>query len=262
MVAQREACGWTASEVVPSWVPRAEEGLKTMFWVVSLDFSPAADSLQALADSSPDREAFIQAHKDGFPGEAEPLQDTAQSLNLAPREPSGAEFVPVGHVGLNKGPTADLEGHVEGLLPSEGVYWISSLFISPCIQRRGLGRAVMSRVESLVAQPASDDVPDKDIPEAALSGTTIALDVPPREWQVGDWARDNWWGPLNLPMPKISNLEWYQQQGYSVFTELPDFRPATLPDGSVVSVPLLLLKKSWSDQRDYISIYHIQCSEI
>ncbi|KAI0418611.1 hypothetical protein F5X98DRAFT_113873 [Xylaria grammica] len=230
MVAQREACGWAASEVVPSWVSRAEEGLKTMFWV-------------ALADSSPDREAFIQAHKDGFPGEAEPLQDTAQSLNLVPREPSGAEFVPVGHVGLNKGPTADLEGHIEGLLPREGVYWISSLFISPCIQRRGLGRAVMYRVESLVAQPASGDVSNKDIPEAALSGTTIALDVPPREWQVGDWARENWWGPLNLPMPKISNLEWYQQQGYSIFTELPDFRPATLPDGNVVSVPLLLLKK-------------------
>ncbi|TGJ79495.1 hypothetical protein E0Z10_g9275 [Xylaria hypoxylon] len=253
MTAQREACGWAASEVVPSWVPRAEKGLKIMFWV-------------ALADSFPDREEFLQAHKDRFPDETNPLKDTAQSLNLVPREPSGADFVPVGHVALNKGPTPDLEGHVDGLLPEEGVYWITSLFISPSIQRRGLGRNVMSHVESLVATP------NKDTQEAALSGTTIALDTPPKEWQVSNWAKENWWDPLNLPMPKvslfflsrdisylplsvqsqelndrvepqISNLEWYQQQGYSVFAELPDHRPAPMPNGSMVNVPLCLLKK-------------------
>lgn len=43
LIAQRKACGWGADEVVSSWVPRAEKGLKTMFWVVSLAialFSP------------------------------------------------------------------------------------------------------------------------------------------------------------------------------------------------------------------------------
>ncbi|KAI0541576.1 hypothetical protein GGR58DRAFT_498077 [Xylaria digitata] len=231
MIAQRKACGWAASEVAPSWIPRAEQGLKTMFWV-------------ALANSFRDREEFLQAHKDGFPDETDSLEDTAQFLNLVSREPTGADFVPVGHVALNKGPTPDLERHVHGLLPEEGVYWITSLFISPTIQRRGLGRAVMSRVESLVSYPSdTNGSPDKGDSKAALSESIIALDAPPKEWQVGDWAKENWWDPLNLPMPRISNVEWYQQQGYSVFAELPGHRPASLPNGSTVNVPLLLLKK-------------------
>ncbi|KAF2973512.1 hypothetical protein GQX73_g90 [Xylaria multiplex] len=158
MITQRKACGWAASEVVSSWVPRAEQGLKTMFWVV-------------LADSFQDREEFLQAHKERFPDETYSLKDTAQFLNLVPRGPTDADFVPVGHVALNKGPTPDLERHVQSLLPEEGVYWITSLFISPTIQRQGIGRAVMSLVESLVAQPSdTNGGPDEGDSKAALSG--------------------------------------------------------------------------------------------
>ncbi|KAI0097377.1 hypothetical protein GGR51DRAFT_566585 [Nemania sp. FL0031] len=233
MVAQREACGWAASEVRPSWISRAEKGRKTLFWV-------------ALADSLPDREQLLQAHKERFPNETTPLRDTAQSLNLFPREPSGTAFLPIGHVAMNKDPTPDLVGYTDGLLPEEGVYWISSLYISPMAQRRGLGRAVMSHLESLVAQapPAEtngtqESPSGNSLPTAALAGTTIALDTPPKEWHVGQWAKENFWDPLNLPMPK----EWYEQQGYSVFATLPDHRPTPMPNGGKTNVPLLLLKK-------------------
>ncbi|KAI1124415.1 hypothetical protein F5Y10DRAFT_30332 [Nemania abortiva] len=226
MVAQRKACGWAASEVNPSWISRAEKGLKTMFWVV-------------LADSIPDRDQLLQAHKERFPNEATALKDTARSLNLVPRKPGGAAFLPVGHVAMNKDPTPDLVGCTDGLLPEEGVYWISSLYISPTMQRRGLGRAVMSHLESLVAQAPSSN----GLPTAALAGTTIALDTPPKEWHIGAWAKENFWDPLGLPTPKISNQEWYQQQGYSVFAELPDHRPTPMPNGGTTNVPLLLLKK-------------------
>ncbi|KAJ8110157.1 hypothetical protein ONZ43_g5947 [Nemania bipapillata] len=108
MLAQRKACGWAAAEVVPSWVPRAEKGLKTMFWV-------------ALADSLPDREPLLQAHKEKYPDETTPLHDTASSLNLVPREPSGGAFLPIGHVAVNKEATPDLVEYANKLLPKEGV---------------------------------------------------------------------------------------------------------------------------------------------
>ncbi|KAI0873578.1 hypothetical protein GGS24DRAFT_386104 [Hypoxylon argillaceum] len=236
LIAQRKACGWGADEVVSSWVPRAEKGLKTMFWVV-------------LTDSLPDREQLHQAHKEKYPNETTPLHDTARSLNLTPREPSGVAFVPIGHVAMNNDPTPDLAEHASRLLPETGVYWISSLYISPTMQARGLGRAVMSHLESLVAQGSPHTTasgpppPTEGLPPAALAGTTIALDTPPKEWHTGTWALDNFWDPLGLPRPKISNQEWYQQQGYAVFAELPAHRPTEMPSGVVTDVPLLLLKK-------------------
>lgn len=36
-----------------------------------------------------------------------------------PREPSGLDFTPIGHAALNKDPTPDLVGHMDGLLPDE-----------------------------------------------------------------------------------------------------------------------------------------------
>jgi hypothetical protein len=50
------------------------------------------------------------------------LKDTTQSLNRVPMIPSGTDFVPVGHVAVNKNPAPDLEGHMTGLVPKEGVY--------------------------------------------------------------------------------------------------------------------------------------------
>lgn len=220
MLEQRRACGWMAEDV-PAWAAKATKGLKTMFWVV-------------LPDSFQGREDLLEAHKKRYPSETTPLQDTARSLNLVPREPSGSDFTPIGHVALNKDPTPDLVGQI----PDEGVYWIANLYISPCAQRRGLGRAVMSHLESLVSRSGDDGDGD-----AALAGTTIALDTPPSAWHIGAWAKENFYDPLNLPMPKISTQEWYEQQGYSVFTELPDHRPTPLPRGGSVKVPLVLLKK-------------------
>lgn len=77
--------------------------------------------------------------------------------------------------------------------------WIANLYISPCAQRRGLGRAVMSHLESLVSRSGDDGDGD-----AALAGTTIALDTPPSAWHIGAWAKENFYDPLNLPMPKVS----------------------------------------------------------
>ncbi|KAI3318602.1 hypothetical protein HD806DRAFT_549023 [Xylariaceae sp. AK1471] len=250
MVVQRKACGWGAGEVVSSWVGRADRGLKTMFWVDdgTCQYEKVKkltyEQPQTLADSLLDREELLEAHRTRFPNEATPLKDTAKSLNLVPRVPSGAGFVPIGHVALNKNPAPDLEGHIDGLLREDGVYWITSLYISPATQHRGLGRAVMSHIENLVAQPPPGNARSPDKAEAALTGTVIALDAPPKEWHISAWTKEAFWDPMGLPMPKISNHEWYEQQGYTVFAELPAHRPTQLPNGGdTVNVPLLLLKK-------------------
>ncbi|KAI8628164.1 hypothetical protein F5Y19DRAFT_486198 [Xylariaceae sp. FL1651] len=236
MIAQRETCGWDA-EKVPSWALRAERGLKTMFWVT-------------LANSLPDRDEMLNDHKNKHPNEVTPLQDTAATVNLISRVPSGINFVPVGHVALNKNPAPDLEGHLEGLLPEDGVHWITSLYISTAFQRHGIGRAVMSHLEFLVAKLPSvspsdnDEDSEKDtVIVGGHEGPIMVLDTIPTEVYIGEWAAKNFWNPLGLAMPKISTQEWYESQGYEIFACLPDHRTMPLPTGFTINVPILMLKK-------------------
>ncbi|KAJ8131510.1 hypothetical protein O1611_g2112 [Lasiodiplodia mahajangana] len=240
MVAQRRVCGWAASEVEPSWIPRAEKGLKTMFWVFILGANRRITGPRAATPGSQGKVSKRDSASDRHSTISKPRAKGTKRHVLPTHRPRCDEQ------GSNARP-----GRLYGWAVTRRRHWISSLYISPMVQRHGLGRAVMSHLESLVAQapPASTNgaheasSSSNGLPTAALAGTTIALDTPPKEWHVGAWAKENFWDPLNLPMPKISNQEWYQQQGYSVFAELPDHRPIPLPNGGTTNVPLILLKK-------------------
>ncbi|KAI1081616.1 hypothetical protein F5B20DRAFT_49623 [Whalleya microplaca] len=215
MVLQRRECGWFAEDV-PEWKERSETGHKSLFWVT-------------LSDSVPGQEEMLQAHTVRFPKEKVPLRDTATSINLLPCEATKKEFITLGHVALNKHPTPDLESHLADL-PPEGVYWVANLYVSWALQSRGLGRAVMVTLEATVVREP-------------LNGRVMALDTVQKEFQLSDMAAENFWKPMGMPMPRFSNEEWYQKQGYTIFRRLDGHRSLELPTGDVVSISLILLKK-------------------
>ncbi|KAI1268231.1 hypothetical protein F5Y18DRAFT_423589 [Xylariaceae sp. FL1019] len=212
-VAQRQACGWGASEV-PSWVEKSSKGLRYMYWIV-------------LAD---DHSEMLQQHVGKYPDESKPLQDTSKGSDLLPHEPAG-DFIPVGHVALKKEATPDLSGQAEKhLSPDAKFYWITSLYVTDALQGRGLGRSAMSQLESLVAQSSAEK-------------TLLILDTIPTSFQLSDWSYKYFLEPKGLPMPKQSNQQWYEQQGYEVFATLPDHRFVQLPNDVSTHVTVLLLQK-------------------
>lgn len=71
-------------------------------------------------------------------------------MNGRSRVASQVAFVPIGHISLDsKNKDADRVGLD---IPSEGVFWIKSFFISQKIQGQGLGRAAMDAVEDMATR--------------------------------------------------------------------------------------------------------------
>jgi GNAT superfamily N-acetyltransferase len=98
--------------------------------------------------------------------EAECLQDTAIEIRLVPRQPTGREFIPVGHFALDihdAGQDAKL-----GLPPR--TVWVHQLFISRALQGGGYGVATMAKVEATAAQEP-------------MNATWMALDTLAKEVQ-------------------------------------------------------------------------------
>ncbi|KAI1335864.1 hypothetical protein F5Y15DRAFT_396733 [Xylariaceae sp. FL0016] len=221
MVLQRKACGWGAEEV-PLWKERSGMGLKSLFWVV-------------LADDSGDHDAMLELHLARFPNETASLLDSAMTMNLEHRTPSEKSFAPIGHVALNKNPTPDLEPYIEEL-QGDDVFWIASLYISQALQSKGLGRSVMAHLEELVTR-------------APLNGQAVALDTVQRDFQVSTLAEEKWWKPMGLPMPKVSNQDWYLRQGYEMIKVLEKIRTVVAPTGEPIVITLILLKKDLVPRR-------------
>ncbi|CAJ2514151.1 Uu.00g022700.m01.CDS01 [Anthostomella pinea] len=213
MVEQRRSAGWMA-EAVPSWVVRAEAGGMDMFWVV-------------LADATPGREEMLEAHGSRYPKEKEPLNDTATTLYSNPREPTGRAFVAIGHVSLNPNPSPGKEYYLDHL-PKE--HWITALYTTWALQSRGIGRAVMARLEAMMVAPP-------------LNGAVAALDAIKPEIMRSEFALRTYYQRLGVPVPKMSNQEWYQRQRYEFVGEFPESEVATMPDGDEIQASLMLMMK-------------------
>ena len=128
---------------------------------------------KVLADSDPDRERKIEEHVAAYPNESEPLIDTATSLGGKPRVPStpAKTFIPVGHISL------DTEYETPGFADSrDGLYFITTFYISTALQGSGLGRAAMDVIENTaISEP--------------LSAKTLALSTVAKDYdqKAGKW---------------------------------------------------------------------------
>ncbi|KAK1969869.1 hypothetical protein LY78DRAFT_314734 [Colletotrichum sublineola] len=198
MHAQRVACGWRADEV-GEWKDRQLNGTKFMCHLVR------------------------------YPDESTPLKDTANLERMTHRPPAAQEFMPVGHISLERKPETDAELG----LPANGVFWITSLYVSWALQEGGLGRVVMRQLEALAAGDS-------------FQARVLALDTPTKEFQLSpEFIKtsytDRGWG-----VPKVlrSTQEWYERQGYAVFHRNDEGYPWTHPmSGQVLNIPLVWMKK-------------------
>ncbi|KAI0398841.1 hypothetical protein F4802DRAFT_104194 [Xylaria palmicola] len=205
---QRMACGWRASEV-PEWAESAKRGGKVFYWAI-------------LAEDLPNRNALLEQHIAAHPKEAEPLRDTANSIRLAWRQPTGRDFVPIGHVALD---VHDATEDAELGLPPDTV-WVHQLYISDILQGGGYGAATMARVEAIAAQEP-------------MNGKWMALDTL-AQTEAGDAAGIDV-GMRNI-VPITSKEKWYARQGYQTYKQGPGYTYQA-PNGVSIQLQVSYMKK-------------------
>jgi GNAT superfamily N-acetyltransferase len=150
-----------------------------------------------LNDDDPTKDVKLLHHAECYPNESSPLIDTASTLGGRARSPPtpAPSFIPVGHISL------DSESPEPGLCdPSQGIYAITSFYISRALQGGGLGRAAMDAVEEMGSR--------EPLCAKALSLDTLAKEIS-NDTKFWEWA--------GLEPPKITNQEWYERRGYKVF---------------------------------------------
>ncbi|KAI1503974.1 hypothetical protein F5X99DRAFT_374043 [Biscogniauxia marginata] len=187
MYDQRVACGWRSDEV-PSWVESAKSGGKIFYWII-------------FSDTLTDRGELEQKHAVAYPKESTPLRDTASEVRLVSRQPTGREFIPIGHVALD---IHDAEEDTKLGLPSPGTVWVHQLYISYALQGGGYGTGAMSKVEALAAQEP-------------MNATVLALDTMAKGMDLSPEHAEVLEKELKSPISKISKEEWYERQEYKTY---------------------------------------------
>ncbi|KAK9482181.1 hypothetical protein V1527DRAFT_35751 [Lipomyces starkeyi] len=210
---QRVACGWK-EDMIGKWQGLQREGKMTIQWVV-------------LSDDDPARDSKLAHHILRFPAEKESILDSATSYGGMPRQipDSLYSFIPVGHISLDsENPDPSLAD------PSQGLYCVSTFYISRALQCCGLGRAAMDAVERMAI-------------EEPLCAKTLALDTQAREYFLdGDH-----WKAFGVPPPKVSNQDWYERRGYNVYKRIENNYRLTDPAGRVWQIPAVFMKKSMAE---------------
>jgi GNAT superfamily N-acetyltransferase len=147
-----------------------------VFW--DFDFS------QVLEDSDPEADAKLLKHVTAYPQEKDPLVDSAISFGGKSRTIPLPQrnFIPVGHICL---------GHVSAeyiasgyASDDEGLYWISTFYVSRALQGSGLGSATMDTVENvataepLCATTLGLNSIDKNDPDSEEKYRALGLTIP------------------------------------------------------------------------------------
>ncbi|KAK6957700.1 hypothetical protein Daesc_000487 [Daldinia eschscholtzii] len=161
--------------------------------------SKHAWKVELLSDTLPDRGKVLEQHTSAYP-KAHPLKDTAAEIRLVPRQPTNVEFIPIGHVALD---VHEPEEDVELGLPATGTVWVHQLYISRALHGGGFGAGAMSKIEALATQ-------------SPMNAKIVALDTLSKEMQTEPEIRDLLYGKGGVPLPVVSNEEWYISQGYEV----------------------------------------------
>ncbi|KAL9113940.1 MAG: hypothetical protein Q9227_002074 [Pyrenula ochraceoflavens] len=181
---QRIACGFMA-EKVPSFVEAASHdsyGRSSGPW----DAFGTAHS--KISQGSRDQATNVDIAES--PQESSALTDTANRVRLTPREPSGKQFTPIGHIALDIHPANENE---KLGLPRSGVVWVHHLYISYTLQRRGLGVAAMSKAEQIATLEP-------------LNASIMALDTLIKEIHMDDAFQKISYDDRGLSRPVVSLL--------------------------------------------------------
>ncbi|KAF4975581.1 hypothetical protein FZEAL_7653 [Fusarium zealandicum] len=186
---QRVQCGWHNDLVATQWPDEQRSGKKCIYWIT-------------LSPEDAGSEHTLQLHFHSFPKEKDPLTDTAHSVGGSPRKATQAAIFPVGHISLDTGNA--VAGHLNLDLPTRGVYWIKTFYVSKALQSKGIGRAAMDTVESMAVNEP-------------LYAKTLALDTIHKE----DSRRQVLEATGQLP--KMTNHEWYERRGYRAIHSEQDF---------------------------------------
>ncbi|KAK7754052.1 hypothetical protein SLS62_003898 [Diatrype stigma] len=145
---------------------------------------------QALTEAVPGRKELLETHIKAYPQEAASIEDTAREVRLAPRQPTGKRFTPIGHVALD---IHDPDEDEKLGLPREGVAWLHQLYVSYALQGKGYGAAAMSQVEALAVNKP-------------LNAKLLALDTIAKESQMDPVARKDFQA-RGVAMPTVSLMK-------------------------------------------------------
>lgn len=91
---------------------------------------------------------LLERHVAAFPREAKALENTCKSIlgRSVSRDEPMPTFVPIGHISLDAW-TGDPVYHTS---PSDGVYSLTTFYISSSLQGTGLGKAALQVCEEYV----------------------------------------------------------------------------------------------------------------
>lgn len=117
------------------------------------------------------------------------LCDTAQSINAVPRQASQQAFIPIGHISID---SVNAEAnHLDLDIPTTGVFWIKTFYVSRSVRGQGIGRAAMDAVEVMaIGEP--------------LNARTLMLDTVHRDDQKRD---------IISSVRKVTYVPWVRENG-------------------------------------------------
>ena len=129
--------------------------------------------------TSADKRQNIQAHVT--------LQDSARSIHAACRQAAQEAFLPVGHISLDsENPEA---AKITLDLPSTGVFWIKTFYVSQLLQGKGIGRAAMDEIEEMAVREP-------------INAKTLVIDTV----QEDDQVREDFAQAAKIKVPKVRTL--------------------------------------------------------
>ncbi|KAJ5660366.1 hypothetical protein N7507_006817 [Penicillium longicatenatum] len=189
LLKQREDCGWHNEKVEKEWREVQAKGDKCLYWIVLLsDDSHMTEEMKC--------HLRFKA--------SERLRDTARSINGAPRWASQQVFIPVGHISVDR-LNAETK-HVNLNIPSIGVFWIKTFYVSHSVQSQGIGRAAMDEAEKMIIREP-------------FNARVLMLDTIQRD----DNLREEFVKAAYGSLPKILSQDWYARRGYRVIRTVQNF---------------------------------------
>ncbi|PYH85243.1 hypothetical protein BO82DRAFT_380849 [Aspergillus uvarum CBS 121591] len=200
LVKQRVECSWDMEMVQEIWRDEQIRGDKCIYWIVL----PVDELVGG--------------------GERETLMDTAASISATPRQPTQAEFIPVGHIALDsnnkKAEKVDLG------IGSEKVFWVKNFFVRHAFQSNGIGRAAMDEIERIAVREP-------------LCAKTLMLDTVEREDQLREEFAKATYGRV----PKIPNQDWYRSRGYGCLKIVQNYYDVPDKNGKIWDTKTVFMRK-------------------
>lgn len=158
-----------------------------------------------------------------------------------PRDASDRRFIPVGHISLDAGTSDASDLGID--LPSEGVFWISTFFVTRALQGKGIGRAAMDEIETMATR--------EPLRARTLMLNTVQKDdqlnvaedffpkVSPRvTWDFSGRLVNNLSNNV-----QVTNQDWYTRRGYQLIKTVPDYYHTPDRAGKIRGVRAVFMRK-------------------